>query len=99
MAENPKFLFLCLVFGTRTKPHPYANGGAQGSHVPSITMTPDPQESQGFRSSVLGMGVGEKTRHLPYHSLQRESLENYKEKNIWSLTKEAAVRVGTDSEK
>ena len=45
------------------------------------------------------MGVGEKTRHLLYHSKQRESLENYKEKNIWSLTKEAAVRVGADSQR
>lgn len=85
MAENPKPLFLCLVFGTRTKPHPYANGGAQGSHIPSITMTPDPQESQGFRTSVLGMGVGEKTRHLLYHSIQRESLENYKRKTSGHL--------------
>lgn len=81
------------------EPSSYAYGGAQGSHVPSLTMTPDPQESQGFKTSVLGMGVGEKTRHLLYHSKQRESLENYKEKNIWSLTKEAAVRVGADSQR
>lgn len=96
MAENPKRLFLCLVFGTRNKAHSYANGGHR-SHMPGITMTPDPQESQGFRTSVLGMGLREDQTSSPQHT-KRKSWK-LQEKNIWSLTKEAAVRVGADSQR
>ena len=55
MAENPKPLFLRLVFLV-TKPHTDAVEGHTVSSCLSVTMTPDPQESQGFGTPVLGMG-------------------------------------------